>query len=190
METLRAIDRGFDSNVRNPTSDFALFNGSDIERWLLKLLCGMLTSKNAARAREPLIWNPEPLWISALFGGTWPEGSGLLFRADTGPIYAGNHVATAPLTLDHDGKTYVSGVDVTLAGFGFCLNMLGHLVKLKAISGTRPYSELVYRPARIVFTEGNAEKIIQFTWSSGGFDKTVWINHAGRYSGPAPTRVF
>jgi hypothetical protein len=57
-----------------------LFHGADLERWLLKTLCGAVFSKNAQTGADSIDWRPSLLWLNLLFGGVaFPDHWGFYF---------------------------------------------------------------------------------------------------------------
>jgi hypothetical protein len=88
------------STVAGPPEDIhRLFNGLDIERWMLKVLCGLC-------AEQPIIgeellgrWTPPKEWLSILFGtARFPHGCGLYMPAiPTERANAKNSIHTKPL---------------------------------------------------------------------------------------------
>ncbi len=63
-----------------------LFNGNDIERWMLKLLCGAVYSGNIGSSTGPLRgWTPPDEWLRMLYGqARFPPGAGLSVYAKPG----------------------------------------------------------------------------------------------------------
>jgi hypothetical protein len=53
----------------DPKQRVFLFNEHDVERWFLKVLCGVVFSGNAARGGVPIKgWKPTLQWLRILFG--------------------------------------------------------------------------------------------------------------------------
>ncbi len=56
----------------------ALFNGYDIERWMLKAVCGLQVGRRVAGDIDPRPWKPPRSWLKALFEAKpLPRGAGL-----------------------------------------------------------------------------------------------------------------
>lgn len=55
-----------------------LFNGYDVERWMLKVLCTLAHGERASRARPSRRWHVPRSWLNILFeGGPFPTGAGI-----------------------------------------------------------------------------------------------------------------
>jgi hypothetical protein len=66
-----------------------LFSGHDIERWLLKILCGLMRSKSLSFAKE-IDASIPPEWLRVLFGQRdFLDGCGLYVRAAAGHYFEG-----------------------------------------------------------------------------------------------------
>ncbi len=57
-----------DELARKNRESLFLFSGHDIERWMLKVLCGMCASNNAPAAASHPLPAPPAKWIEILFG--------------------------------------------------------------------------------------------------------------------------
>ncbi len=70
-----------------PTTECGLFNGEDVERWMLKTLCGVASME--ARVRDEA-WTPPPSWLELLFkrGATQPSGFGLFMDMKKVALYS------------------------------------------------------------------------------------------------------
>jgi len=76
---------------RTPQSEFLLINGYEIERWFLKMLCGMGAAGFVANDSGVQLtdWNPPGDWLEILYGElSLPNDCGLSFVTNT--------VGTAP----------------------------------------------------------------------------------------------
>jgi hypothetical protein len=64
-----------------------LFNGFDLERWLLKVLCGVASSGFASKHKIRRGWSPPNEWLRILFGEIpFPRGCGLFLVRRTKPL--------------------------------------------------------------------------------------------------------
>lgn len=80
----------------------ALFNGADVERWLLKVLCGV-----AAMEAKPTAWGAPRKWVDALLkrdGDRLPPGMGLWFNLELVEMFSGDTPSFSATPIDsNDG---------------------------------------------------------------------------------------
>jgi len=63
------IDREFGADITDKEDRVFLFNGHDIERWMLKTLYGVVFSGSASTQSAPIKgWKPNLQWVKILFG--------------------------------------------------------------------------------------------------------------------------
>ena len=101
---------------------FYLFNGHDIERWILKILCGVIFSGNAAFRDNPIPkLEPSLGFLRVLFGSeSLPRGWGLYFLGRIGDRFeAQRNFTFAPIIDDHR----ILGCIVSVHQFQFLLAM-------------------------------------------------------------------
>jgi hypothetical protein len=79
---LRDFQHTFNNVNRDKSREFCLFNGHDIERWMLKLLCGVIASKNHSKQRKDLDTSIPEAWLRILYGFEY-------FRERLGMYYVG-----------------------------------------------------------------------------------------------------
>lgn len=178
FKTLRSIDGRFRPDLHRYYDEFHLFSGVDVERWMLKALCGMVASRHAAKNGVPFDPVPEQRWVDALFGDTsLPAGAGLYYGRPGRVVHAGNHVGMR--VLEHDGK--IAGLTVDLGGFGFVLSVIGRLLP----DGVT-FAEMAYKPGSFRFDGYGAIKEVLFAWDDDDDHGIVPITHVGRYTGRSP----
>ncbi len=152
-----------------------LFNGHDIERWILKVLCGSVYSKNAALANGPYgQWSPEQRWLRILFGQERiPKGWGLYFPAEIGTTtnYE-SEVATAPISNSQG----VYGSILMIKTFKFILCMMR---PPKSKRGTL-LDNAIYRPSELIINSGNHKTTIFFYWDVKGDNRGIAIDLINR----------
>jgi hypothetical protein len=115
-----------------------LFNGYDLERWMLKTLCGVSACSNCPTNELTTKWNPPRAWLKILFeGAPFPFRCGL-YALRTRPSRRNEErsIYVRPVwgkwaRFDRDGLALISlesdrvlvGVEVTLLGFHVALYM-------------------------------------------------------------------
>jgi hypothetical protein len=143
-----------------------LFNGHDVERWVLKVLCGIVVSGNASTDGESIRgWRPSEQWLRILFGeAQFPQRWGLYMRnAVPGAQFFGTwDFRFAPLS---DGPR-MQGAAVSFNSCPFLLAMDDP----PADRGATPFAESTYRPKEIR-VRGNG--VIVFGWDEKGDDRSI-----------------
>lgn len=156
-----------------------LFNGLDIERWLLKTLCSTYFAK--ATNITPLT-HKLPSYVPELFfNNNWPARLGLYVqtREVTGEQLAIPVKGEYSILL-HANNTHVAGVTVNLFGFSFTLAIAGNPYDLDALS-----AHSIHRPQYLNLFEGTRVVCLNLAWiTSNGV--TVWISR-GDPNAPIPT---
>jgi hypothetical protein len=145
-----------------PETRVFLFNGADIERWLLKLLCGALVSGHAGtrRGRVPN-WLPRIEWVRFLFGlSDLPAGWGLYLLSAVGEQFVNSRDLTFA-ALSRDGDVYALVISI----HGFRL-MLAMQAPPNDTSGTL-LEAATYRPRELVIKHGSRTGVIDLGWDGG-----------------------
>lgn len=152
--------------LTGPEQKHFLFDGFDIERWLLK------TMLNAARARlSDMPGRIIPIEIKRWFGENLRAPYGLYVRTigtDPGPLSI-RIAREAKLQLIYDGVV-LSGISVSLAGLE-----LSFIVQGRSVRSLRFQASHVYRPKALNFFEGRNIVALFFGWSSAG-SEILWIS--------------
>lgn len=207
VATLRAFDRrfgvlpspkGFGNSVSLQSNEFELFNGHNIERWMLKTLCGFLASKNVRiKGKKIIEFQIKHSWLEILFGmQPSPNGCGLYVIPST--TYTYDSFGFTPLIfekrineavdytpiikLEDRTNVYVHGAQLEITGFKFLLSVTGLMP-----DEYKPIKQ--YRPLKLVFTDGSSYKVIHFGWNDPSLKQVVTLEHTGRYSGRPPDQL-
>lgn len=160
----------FLTSVNHGHSLVFLFNGHDIERWILKMLCGVVVSGNSSAHGQPILgWSPPTLWLNILDGTThFPPDWGLYLKSKINDSFAStDSISFAPL-LASSGE--IVGAVATLNGFEFTL-ALGEVGDRR---GT-VLDSTVYRPGELVFTGGRNNVMLLLGWELPTEGKNVHI---------------
>lgn len=135
-----------------------LFNGHDIERWLLKTLCGSVFSGNTMdQNREKIKWKPSVTWVNMIYGTQhFAPRYGMYLYAETGgKAYAEREVSFSPIS-DKEGE--IRGASITIMG----------IITFKLLMITPPpnirFNHTYYRPPEIIFKIKDVTKVIAFAW--------------------------
>lgn len=161
LSTLDAIAvrlfRSFDQTGAVGSGDQFLyfFSGHDIERWLLKILCGLAFSKNLALDGEVDPAIPKHV-IDILFGhAEFSEHQGLYVCKTTGHQLEGPHgIEIQAIT----GRGRLTGIGVKVCGYELVLSISGFESR---IFDARHFA---YRPLELYTSARDFEKSVVFSW--------------------------
>lgn len=148
--------------ARKDQNRFFLFNGHDIERWMLKTLCGAVVSGNAEIKSGEANWRPPLDWLKMLFGEEpFPPRCGLYFHSEaTGKPYVERGLKLISFSNKVAG---VYGARISLNDERFVLAMSAPPEDLSE-TFIRDHS---YRPQGLRFIIDCSEKVIHFGWDDG-----------------------
>jgi hypothetical protein len=170
-EAIRAYDAALRANTATQASEQRSFSGDDIERWMVKCILGLTTSKNLN------ITNVKPECINLLFGNiSWPEGWGLYFplSADA-PIYHSDSFLIE--TQVDPARQLILAARFTIRGLPMVLCFGKPEI---------PESMGLFHPESIIFKSGACEKVLVLSWASGVKNSAILLERAGTYDGPPP----
>ena len=164
FSTLNAYQRG--QAVRSTIH----VDGLLIERWFLKVLCGLLHSGNALfNGAQLKDWTPPLKWVEVVFNARpIPDGCGVYFFNSRGPR-AMRQLAITPISqsLSED----VCGITIELMGFLFHLSMEP---RSKVEEGLGEFVQ--YRPRSIAFGREAEQGMVLFDWPEDAIvGDYVWI---------------
>jgi hypothetical protein len=159
---------GDELNAQDPTPWLFAIHGRDVERWLLKVLCGAVAGGHAARASgEPVPREVPDRWVRILFGQQeMPPSWGLYLHGTVGgqALRPGaTEINVAPISVN--GKSVGVEVDV----FGWKLLLATTLVQPARARGAISPDSL-YRPTLVQVPTPLGAKRIYFHWEPGDRD--------------------
>ena len=141
--------------VESNSKKLYIFFGNDIERWLLKIFCGIIFSKNMTIADNMNI-NNHKLWIETLFGiRDFYNETGLYICRSTGHLFQNLEDIMLKMIARDDE---ISGIGLTLCGYELVLSLKGF--PSRQFDGR----EFVYRPMELHTTGKKYEKSIILSW--------------------------
>ena len=148
--------------ARKDQNRFFLFNGHDIERWMLKTLCGAVVSGNAQIKSGESNWIPPVDWLKMLFGEEpFPARCGLCFHSEvTGKFYF------------ERGFKFISFSNKIAGVYGARISLNDERFVLAMSAPPEDLSETfirdhAYRPQGLRFMIDSSEKVIHFGWDDG-----------------------
>lgn len=170
FKALREVDQDLRDGT-SPTTTEITVDGAKLERWMLKLLAGLvyggLVTSTALRREAP--------WVRVLFGlEDWPAGWGFYLVVPDGQIHAfgGLEVST------RDVNDELWAAEIGVAGFAFYL----------ALGTPEGQPSLRHRPSEIIMrcTDHGTCKRLAFEWPTGAETGYVEFSRVGQYDGPRP----
>lgn len=144
-----------------------LFSGHDLERWLLKILCGITCSKSLSLEVDADTSIPE-YWLRILFGeAEFPDQQGLYVCKSRGYIFEGPRgLQLRAIT----GSGRLTGMGLWICGYELILSMSGF--RSRVFDGR----EVAYRPLEFFATGDQFEKSILLSWSGAADLGTISVN--------------
>jgi hypothetical protein len=132
-----------------------LFCGHDLERWLLKILCGLAHSANLSINGSIDLSIPR-LWLEILFGYTdFPDGHGLYICKDAGHRFEGPYgLGLRAITQ----RERLIGLGLWVCGYELILSMSEFPVR--RFDGR----SVIYRPFELHTIGLEYEKSVCFSW--------------------------
>ena len=147
-----------------------LFSGHDVERWLLKVLCGITWSKNWVLDVKPDLWIPQ-YWLEILFGEEeFPDEQGLYVCKSRGHRFEGPRGLRLQAIT---GRGQLTGMGLWVCGYELILSMSGF--PSRSFDGR----EVAYRPLEFYATGQDFEKSIVLSWEGTADLGTVCVEIGG-----------
>jgi hypothetical protein len=144
-----------------------LFSGHDIERWLLKILCGLAFSKNIQLEGDVDPSIPD-FWLRVLFGeAAFPDGQGLYVCRSSGHCFRGPQGLELRAIV---GNGRLSGMGLWACGYELVLSMSE--LSSRVFDG----HQMAYRPLEFYATGRNFEKSTLLSWDGAADLGTISVN--------------
>jgi hypothetical protein len=174
IETIGAFDRGF--NQESPHAEIALFCGEELEKWMLKTVCGMAAAGQLARGGDKLKLDVPDPWVSILSGESdWPPMWGLYAAHPAGVAYHSSSFLVEPIT----GRDTEEILAVRMAMNGVTFHLLLGRPDNPAVFG-------IYRPRTLIFRQDEIQKFAEISWHNNRFQQYLMLTRVGTYDGPSP----
>lgn len=146
-----------------------LFSGHDVERWLLKILCGLVVGKHLSLLASTHVDVPTE-WLAILFGNAeFAPGQGLYMPRGVGEVLAGpTGLVLAPMLV----RGNLVGLKALVCGYEL-------LLSLEAFPGrVLDGRQLVYRPLELHTVGPAYEKSVLFSWAGPADLGTISVSIA------------
>lgn len=155
-------------NVKKKQAQLVV-NGKEIERWLLKVLCGFGTSGYLSGFNG---WTPKREWLDVLFfDKTLPDEAGLYYLISNKVLEAeSNEFGTWPVVSDD--KKEIIGLHLLLSGYTF-LFLMGKFSKPLSEHHVRNGFHPILRPNSIQIKYGDH---VNKLYLGGNCGETIFVN--------------
>lgn len=146
-----------------PNQLFMITRGYEIERWMLKVLCGMQSAGNILHNGKPLPpITIHPDFLNTLFySKPIPHGCGLVYVSEAVDNVQFNRIIWGPLIDDSYG---LLGCDLKI-GYFRLLFLIHKVSSTSYIPGI--HKGLAYHPKCIVIKENMSHREVHFGWPEG-----------------------
>jgi len=143
-----------------------LINGEEIERWMLKALCGVVASGNVVHDSKRILgWEPPYHWLEILFGtGRIPPDCGLYYIIGKYHLPANQFAMINTISNKTSGN--IVGMTFVLEAFPFLFAMEPPPERDKP---TPSGAELRYHPEGLQIRTNNDVREVHFGWKEGRF---------------------
>ncbi|MBI5374168.1 MAG: hypothetical protein HZA77_01960 [Candidatus Schekmanbacteria bacterium] len=143
-----------------------LFSGHDLERWLLKILCGIAYSNNLSFEFDTDLSIPD-YWLRILFGeAEFPNEQGLYVCKSRGYLFKGPRGLQLRAII---GRGRLTGMGLWICGYELILSMSGFP------SRVFDAREVAYRPLELYTTGCDFEKSILLSWNGTADRGTIFV---------------
>jgi len=157
----------------NPTNEHIFLNGGFIEKWMLKIVCGLIAAGHIASGKIRTSVQLNDIYINLLFtDGVWPPHWGLYFKIpENSAIHKYNCAGVRPMTAGNE----IKAMEYLINNFKFFL-ILGHPDQTDHWG--------IHRLNKLIFTSGTVSKTIEFRWDDPKHNQVVKLTRAGTVTGP------
>jgi hypothetical protein len=166
------IDKEYALDLDDCLDRVFLFNGHDIERWILKTLCGAVFSGSLTLPTTPIkAWEPNLQWLRILFSlENFPKQWGLYISTNVNEM---NEVK--------GGYVFSPVANNSLGIYGVVanLNRMSFILAMRDTPADRTdtiLSGYIYRPEDLLTTNGKSKKVIKLGWDVKGQGGTITVN--------------
>lgn len=147
--------------------EILLLSGAELERWMLKMLCGIVASGNATFGKTTGKWQPPQNWLRILYGTDKIEAPAGL-HCITGEYREVTELVQI-VPISSPSSEELIGLSIVISGIGFIFSM-------EEIEGTFVKDHLQskrfqthYRPEAFQLNNGQNRREAHFGWLDGEF---------------------
>jgi hypothetical protein len=174
IRTIGSYDRGFHKKPYH--TEITLFCGEELEKWMLKTVCGMVAAGTVARGGIQLDTIISETWVSILAGEKdWPRLWGMYVAVPSSATYHYSSFGFQPYSHLETGQ--VLAAELTINNFVF-------YVVLDRPAAPSAWGR--YRTRTLIFERDGVEKVIEISWREPRLQQVVTFSRAASYGGPPP----
>lgn len=174
IRTIGGYDRDFHEKPYH--TEITLCCGEELEKWMLKTVCGMVAAQAVARDGVQLEATIPDSWVSILTGEQdWPRLWGMYVAVPKGIAYHYSSFWFKPFLHPDTGQ--VMAAELTINGI-VCYLLLGR--------PDRPSAWGIHRPRTFIFERDGVEKFIEVSWRDPRLQQYLTFSRGPSYSGPPP----
>ncbi len=161
-KTILKFDEDF--NLDNPTEDFAIFCGEDLEKWMLKTACAFIASNQITENGQKINCQIKDIYLAILFEDEpFPDHWGMYYKIPEDKTVQKYHsISFRSMTANGD----LLAAEFLVNNFMFYL-LLG--------KPDYPSSFGIYRPRGIQFAKGNIKKRIEICWQDKKYNEGIFM---------------
>ena len=151
---IRDFQNAFNDKTSEKLMETSLFNGHDVERWMLKVLCGLVASKNHSQKIKTLNTLVPEDWLRVLYGLEYfTDGFGIYYVVKKGDPRSATTGISINVVWDIS-QTHLLGLQIGVNNMNFFL-----AVKHPGEYNMKTlFPEMDYRLAGFSFTEKSGRK--------------------------------
>jgi hypothetical protein len=168
------LDFDEDFNRDDPKEELAVFSGEDIEKWMLKTVCGMVASCQLATQGQKMDVPLKREWVDILYNNhSWPEYWGMYFKVADRTISKFKSISVQTFTIAGELKK----AEISINEFKFNL-ILG--------KADDPWAWGRYRPRTMIFSQKGVKKYIEICWQNNAYQRQVDLKRIGTTASEPP----
>ena len=157
---LQMIDADLAEHSLSRKRHFYLLSGEALERWALKVACGIVYGRIATKNGTKMVDDHEinsGAIATALLHGRWMPHAGLYLKTVTGAFPSRDTVSVSPAVFHHAPR--IIGARIRVRALEFDL-----IFDSRDGAYPSPGTGFNFRPARIRFTNGKRSHTLVLTW--------------------------
>ncbi len=171
---INEYDKDFSRNI--PKNEHRKFNGHYIEKWMLKIVCGLIASKQVSSYGQRISPKMKDIYIDLLFeDAKWDDHWGLYYSISSNSlIQKYNCMSVQTLTAPNEIKA---------------AQFLIHNFKFNLLLGKpdQPDGWGIHRLNRIYFTNNKVVKTIELEWNEKKYNTYIELTRTATTTEPPKT---
>lgn len=153
--------------------EISIFCGEDVEKWMLKTVCGFVSAKQIGTPEKLAKTSINPVWIEILCGKRqWPKNWGLYINVKPGEeiLHTAKTFSFIPILDPENDELLAAEILINNISFVLLLDTTDN-----------PDFFGVYRPRTLMFYDGTSKKYIELSWQDKSHRKFILFNRKGTH---------